>query len=98
MRQGDTLIINDEPWDFSVIPPGATLPREHFDCPYAAGDVERDTDGKLHITLLFPHASKAPDEACFPDLIIDPADGPIALPDSMWPIPQPAPETTNEQN
>ncbi|MCX5592013.1 hypothetical protein [Alcaligenes endophyticus] len=78
-RQGDKLIINGQTFDFSVIPDGATLPASAVDCEFIAGDIER-IDGVLHITLLLPHGPDASQAACFPQTIINPADGPVELP------------------
>lgn len=88
-RTSDTLIINGEAFDFSGIGKGDTLPdgAAACGCPYIVGDIERDDAGKLHISLVLPHAegNVAPHEARFPAPIVDPASGPISLPDTAWP-------------
>lgn len=76
---GESLIINGEVFDFSVIPDGATLPREAINCEFIAADVER-IGGQLYITLLLPITSDASEAARFPDPIINPADGLLELP------------------
>lgn len=99
-RRGQTLVINGQELDFSVIPAGATLPdgAAATGCPYIVGDIERDEDGVLHITVMLPHASNAPYEARFPEPVIDPADGVVPLPETGWPIPEPVmPEPAPEQ-
>ena len=78
-KQGDTLTINGTAYDFSVIPDGATLPKEATDCAWLASDVER-IDGVLHLTLLLPHGANASHAARFPQPIINPADGVLELP------------------
>jgi hypothetical protein len=78
-KQGDTLTINGTAYDFSVIPDGATLPKEATDCAWLASDVER-IDGVLHLTLLLPHGANASQAARFPQPIINPADGVLELP------------------
>jgi hypothetical protein len=78
-KQGDTLTINDTAYDFSVVPDGATLPKEATDCAWLASDVER-IDGVLHLTLLLPHGANASEAARFPQSIINPADGVLELP------------------
>lgn len=78
-KAGDTLTINGEAFDFSAIPEGATLPAEAVSSEFVAGPVER-LDGVLHITLLLPHGANPPPEVAFPAPIIDPPDGPLALP------------------
>ena len=78
-RAGDTLTLNGEAFDFSPLEQGETLPADAIDSPWIAGDVTR-TDGALHITLRLPHGANAPEETRFPEPIIDPPDGEIALP------------------
>lgn len=78
-KQGDTLTINGTAYDFSVIPDGATLPKDATDCEWLASDVER-IDGVLHITLTLPHGVDATEAARFPQPIINPADGALELP------------------
>ena len=78
-KQGDTLTINGTAYDFSVVPDGATLPRDATDCAWLASDVER-IDGVLHLTLLLPHGADASEAARFPQPIINPADGVLELP------------------
>ena len=78
-RAGDVLTINGTAFDFSPLEDGATLPREAVDCEWLASDVER-IDGALNLTLRLPHGPNAPHETRFPAPIIDPPDGPVALP------------------
>lgn len=78
-KEGDTLTINGEPFDFSPIAEGAILPASAVDCEFIIGDVRRQ-DGELHLTLLLPISWDAGHEACFPEPIVSPEDGPIKLP------------------
>lgn len=78
-KQGDTLTINGTEYDFSVIPDGATLPKNATDCEWLASDIER-IDGVLHLTLLLPHGKDASHEARFPQPIVNPVDGILELP------------------
>jgi hypothetical protein len=78
-KQGDTLTINGTAYDFSVVPDGATLPKEATDCAWLASDAER-IDGVLHLTLLLPHGANASEAVRFPQPIINPADGVLELP------------------
>jgi hypothetical protein len=78
-KEEDILTINDEIFDFSQLPDGATLPREAVNCQWLASDIER-IDGELNFTLLLPHGSNAPEETRFPEPIIDPPDGVVILP------------------
>ena len=79
IKQGDTLTINGTAYDFSVIPEGATLPKDATDCEWLTSDVER-IDGVLHLTLLLPHGKDASQAARFPQPIINPVDGTLELP------------------
>ena len=78
-RQGDTLTINGEAFDFSVIPEGATLPANATDCPFLTGNIERIA-GVLRVSLLLPTGPNASHAANFPEPIINPADGVLELP------------------
>ena len=78
-RDGDTLTINGETFDFSEVAEGATLSREDAGCQWLAGDVRRE-DGVLHMTLILPHGPNAPQETRFPAPITVEDDGPIEIP------------------
>ena len=78
-KQGDTLTINGMPFDFSVIPDGATLPASAVDCEYLTGNIERK-GGVLHLTLLLPTGPNASQAANFPEPLINPANGTLELP------------------
>ena len=78
-KQGDTLTINGEAFDLSVIPDGATLPADALSSEFLSGPVER-INGELHVTLTLPHGPDASEAARFPADIIDPADGVLELP------------------
>ncbi len=76
---GDVLAINGQPFDFTPLTEGATLPRASIDCHWIAGDVQR-IDGVLQVSLLLPITSAASEAACFPDPITVTQDGPVELP------------------
>ena len=78
-RDGDTLTLNGEAFDFGPLEESETLPADAIDSPWITGDATR-TNGVLHITLRLPHGADAPEETRFPEPIIDPPDGEIALP------------------
>ena len=84
-RAGDVLTINGTAYDFGALPDGATLPRAAVDCQWLASDVER-AGGALHLTLTLPHGPNAPPETRFPAPVIDPHDGPVALPPHDIPV------------
>lgn len=79
LKSGGKLAINGEEFDFSQLPEGAVLPADAVDCEFIIGDVRRQ-DGELHLTLLLPISWNASHEACFPEPIVSPEDGPIKLP------------------
>lgn len=79
LKAGDKLTINGEPFDFTRLPEGAILPASAVDCEFIIGNVNRQ-DGELHLTLLLPISADAGHEACFPEPIVNPEDGPIKLP------------------
>lgn len=76
---GETLILNGEALDLSVLPEGATLPRDAIECRWLASDIER-IDGVLTLTLVLPHGGLAPQETLFPGTITVTQDGPVPLP------------------
>ena len=78
-KDNDTLIINGEPFDFSALPEGATLPRDAIESDVIISDVER-IDGVLHLTVLLPHGANAPHETRFPEPSLVTEDGEIELP------------------
>jgi len=86
-RDGDKLTLNGKELDFSPLEEGETLPADGIDSPWIAGEVAR-TDGTLHITLRLPHGANAPEETRFPEPIIDPPDGEVALPMHSNPEPE----------
>jgi hypothetical protein len=78
-RNGDTLTINGEAFDFSPLPEGATLPAEAIASDWFAGPVER-IDGVLHVALILSHGANAPEKTLFPAPLILAGDGPVSLP------------------
>ena len=78
-RQGDTLTLNGDLLDLSVVPDGATLPAEAVASPFLAGPITRK-DGILHLTLALAHGAQAPEETRFPEPITLTEDGPVDLP------------------
>lgn len=78
-KAGDTLTINNEVFDFSVIPEGAVLPASAVSGDYFAGDITC-IDGVIHLTLIAPHGQNRSHAAAFPEPLINPADGVLELP------------------
>lgn len=90
-REGDTLILNGEPFDFSPLAPGASLPAEAIASEWFVGHVER-VGGELELTIRLPHAANAPESTRFPVPITVTADGPVELPAYDSPAQEPEPE------
>lgn len=79
--EGDVLYLNGEPFDFSPLSEGATLPTKAI----ASGWFEENTkvsriNGKLELTLIAPYGPNAPEESKFPQPITVSTDGSIPLP------------------
>ncbi len=78
-KAGDVLTINGDVFDFSTLPDGATIPAGTVPCDWIIGPVER-VGGMLSLMLLLPHGPNPPQHVAFPEPIINPDDGEIALP------------------
>ena len=78
-RSGDVLVINGESFDFTALPDGASIPEGIVPCPLISGAVER-VAGQVRLTLILPHGPNPPASVAFPQPLINPADGAIALP------------------
>lgn len=79
VRAGDVLTINGTAYDFTPLPEGAVLPASAIDCEYVVGDVTRRS-GQIELTLLLPITWDASHAAAFPEPILNPPNGRIALP------------------
>jgi hypothetical protein len=79
IKAGDRMTVNRRVFDFSVIPDGATLPADAIDSDWFAGSVER-IDGELHLTLILPHGSDAPEHIRFPQPLENVQDGIVPIP------------------
>jgi hypothetical protein len=79
VKTGDALTINGDVVDLSAIPDGADLPSTAIGNEWIVGIVRR-VDGVLHVPLILPHGPDAAMGMRFPESIVNPPDGPIALP------------------
>lgn len=79
VRSGDILTINGERFDFSGLPDGGTLPAGEVPCEWITGPVER-VGGSLHLSLVIPHGPTPSQAVAFPAPLIDPPEGPLAIP------------------
>lgn len=78
-KRGDVLTINGKAFDFSVIPEGAMLPAAAVATPWLAGEIHRE-GGVLELTLVLPHGRNPSQAVAFPEPLLDPPDGLLALP------------------
>ena len=76
---GDVITINNQLFDFSQLPEGATLPADAIDSEHFVGPIER-INGELHLTLRFPHGPNPSQAVAFPEPIQVTQDGPVLLP------------------
>jgi len=79
IRQGDSLTINGETFDFAPLQEGDVLPRAAVACDWLTSDVTRQ-DGEIRLTLILPHGAEAPQETRFPQPLSLTGDGPVPLP------------------
>lgn len=78
-KTGDTLTINGDLLDLSVIPDGATLPDAQDIHPLLSGSISR-TAGELELTFILPHGPNPSQAVAFPESITVSVDGPVAVP------------------
>ncbi len=92
VKSDDILTINGAVFDFSSLPDGATIPAGVVPCDWIIGPVERIA-GALRLTLILPHGPNPSQAVAYPAPIVDPADGPVAIPFDP-PAPAAQPEET----
>lgn len=79
-RNGDTLVINGETFDFSPLGEGEALPAEAIASDLFLDPVTR-VDGEIVVTIVLPHGPLAPPETLFPaEIVVTETTGEIALP------------------
>ena len=79
VKLGDTLTVNGQAFDFSVIPDGATLPAGAVACEYLSLHPIERIDGVLHLTLRYPIYPTEAHCVYGTTLLVDPANGPLEL-------------------
>lgn len=92
IKEGDSIIVNGEVFDFSKMGEGDTLPREAIMCPNFSGDIDR-VGGELVLTLTLPLPWNYSQEQAFPLPLYDVQDGSLADV-----LPKPLPETFTVEN
>lgn len=78
-RDGDTLIVNGERFDFTELPKEAVLPPSAISSPFFTGPVRRDRD-HLYINMLLPLSEASAESSRYPRCIHADVDGPVTLP------------------
>lgn len=78
-KQGDILIVNGVPYDFTSLPEGATLPADAIGSELFCGPVDR-VDGELHLTMILPHGPNPPQAVAFPEPLSITENGPVEVP------------------
>jgi len=91
VRSGSVLLVNDEPFDFSQMAEGDTLPSTAISSSWFAGTVEK-VGGELILTLLLPLPRNYSQEQAFPADLVDVPDGAIAFPQPLPEILPPEPD------
>lgn len=79
IKNGDKLRINGDLFSFVSLPDGATIPSGAVPCEWIVGPVDR-IDGEIHLTLILPHGPDPSKKVAFPDPLISPPDGKLAIP------------------
>lgn len=88
----DTLTINGESFDFSVIPDGYSLPGKAVGSKYFvdAAEIFRK-DGVIHVSILLPVSADSPEELRNPakPIVISAKSGKVAIPDTSPVVKEP---------
>lgn len=82
VKDGLTLTLNDERFDFNQISEGSTLPQSAIKSVWLAGDVEM-IDGEIILTLWLPLPANYSQEQAFPNDLLVTEDGPVRLPQPL---------------
>ncbi len=75
----ETSSYNGDAFNFASLPTTPPFPAGVVPCDWITGQVDR-INGDLHLTLILPHGPKPMPAQAFPEAIVNPADGVIALP------------------
>ena len=78
-KDGETLIINGQRFDFSELEEGATLPHSAIQSDFIVGPVNREK-GHIALQVILPHGTDVPDSVLYPKKQGYSSDGPMALP------------------
>jgi hypothetical protein len=76
---GDILVINGEPFDFSPLGEGEELPARAAGSMWVVGPPVRRVGGEITVTVMLPHGADASEAALYPGSI-DQSSGVVELP------------------
>lgn len=93
VKSGSVLIVNGEPFDFSHMDSGDTLPRAAIVSEWFANDVE-NIGGELVVTLILPNPHNYSLQQAFPADLVDVPNGQVEFPK---PLPSPEIEILVEE-
>lgn len=79
IKNKDTLLINDESFDFSPLKDGEVLPYRSIDNDYITGDIKR-INGTVELSIIMPHAYIPNSEIFDPISVLVEKDGIVELP------------------
>lgn len=82
IKQGATLILNGEPFDFTNIGDGDTLPLEAIESTWFAEAVIKTGD-TIEVTLRLPLPANFSPEQAFPVPLLNVPDGVVQLPQPL---------------
>lgn len=94
-KNGHSLVVNGEVFDFSAMNDGDTLPRAAITSRWFAGDVDKE-GGELTLTLLLPLPFNFSPEQAFPVDLVSVPDGVVVFPQAL-PLPEPETQLEAEQ-
>lgn len=89
VKQGDSVTINGEVFDFSPLRNGDTLPMSAITGRWFRSSVERGEDGVIVLTIVLPIPANASLDQRFPADLINVPDGPVLLPQTLPATKQP---------
>ena len=84
-KRGDTLVVNGEPFDFSRIGEGDTLPADAISSEFFTREVTR-IGGELIFHINLPNPVNYSPEQAFPSPVSIKANGAVNLPKPLAPI------------
>ena len=79
-KQGETITVDGETFDFSGIAEGDYMDIDDIGCPFIVNHVRR-IDGQVIVKVRFGIGQNASANQTFPEDLIDPPDGAILFPE-----------------